>query len=159
MKRADGRRKIETFALGQRVSTPGTNDGGGPTTIDPARTRTIALQAANPDGGPGSLEIELLRSVEWLEARGCRVGSTISLAPSDGGAKGSARVLAVGPSPEIEDGPGRVVTGRFTHLNGHLLELKLSSLDAPVEPTEKHSFYSEDRGGWFRPTRSGAARS
>jgi hypothetical protein len=57
-----------------------------------------------------------------------------------------AAVLAVDPCPAIRRGPGRVVTGTFTHeTEGNLVDVAVDGLDRPIGCTAAHPFWSEDR--------------
>ena len=65
------------------------------------------------------------------------------------GVVGDADVLAVEPCPEIESGPGRVVTGTFRHAGGQAYDLKLEGEPAPLGVTSTHPFWSVDRQDWI----------
>ena len=83
--------------------------------IDPAKWRLITLAMTKPDGG--RLDIELLRSMEWIENSEA-VGKTVELDLVELGADGPADVMAIDACPPIEsdDGQGRrVITGTFAH--------------------------------------------
>jgi Pretoxin HINT domain len=50
--------------------------------------------------------------------------------------------------PEIESGPGRVVTGVFRHWRGEVYELRVESEPAAIVVTREHPFWSVDRNDW-----------
>jgi hypothetical protein len=72
------------------------------------------------------------------------------------GAVGWARVLGVGPCPELEAGPGRLVTGWFRHRRGAVWDLVVEGEPGPIGVTAGHPFWSEDRGGWVAAGELGA---
>lgn len=61
---------------------------------------------------------------------------------------GWARVDEILPCPTIQPGRGRVVLSTVTHLNGYVLRVWLDSQSEPLEPTDTHRLFSEDRGDW-----------
>ncbi len=70
---------------------------------------------------------------------------TLHLNLPEMGAVGPARITAVAPCPPIEEGKGRIVTGRFIHQAANVIDLKISGLDDPIGTTDTHPFWSEDR--------------
>ena len=114
------------------------------TPIDPASWRTIALTMTKPDGG--RLDMEFIRSPEWMEETGARVvGDVIPLDLPELDISGPATVTAVGPCPTLEKGEGRLVTGRFVHEAAEVLNLYVEGLEKPIGTTPNHLFWSEDR--------------
>ncbi len=102
----------------------------------------------SPDGSDDILEIELLRSPQWIEETGSRVGGSIGLAIPEMGIYGWAKVIALNPCPKLQTGAGRVVTMTITHFNAFVLRFKIEGLPEVLEPTILHPLYSEDRGEW-----------
>jgi hypothetical protein len=64
------------------------------------------------------------------------------------GARGWARVTAIEPCPELEDGPGRWITGIFEHSRGQVYELTVAGEPKPIGVTGRHPFWSADRQRW-----------
>ena len=58
------------------------------------------------------VEIELLRSVDWLED-GVHVGGSVFLDMPEMGICEDAEVVAIEPCPEIAPGDGQLITGTF----------------------------------------------
>ncbi len=145
---------IETIRLGMR--TLGTNPDRSqvPAGLDEpnaATWRTVVLAIEKEDGG--TLAIELLRPVAWLLAQEAAAGSTIWLEIEEMAVRGPALVLEVGPCPEIEDGPGNVVTGRFVHSaakGGALLDIAFEGAEGVKGVTPNHPFWSVDRQEFVR---------
>ncbi len=61
---------------------------------------------------------------------------------------GLADVLAIEACPDIQPGPGRLVTGTFKHTAGIVLDLKVESESKPIGVTPTHPFWSVDRQDW-----------
>jgi len=110
---------------------------------DPADWIHLSLRMAEADGG--TLDIELLRPRQWVQARRAEPGRTIAMDLSEIGAVGGARVLAVGPCPPIKTGAGRVVTGTFAHAASNVIDVRLDGMDEPIGCTANHRFWSENR--------------
>jgi hypothetical protein len=93
------------------------------------------------------LDIELLRPHLWVASMGAKEGSDIDLDLPELSAVGKARVLSVGPCPDINPGEGRVVTGTFAHPpSERIIDVCLAGSEVPISCTENHHFWSEDRG-------------
>lgn len=103
----------------------------------------------NPDGSDDTIDVVLLRSVDWIEQTGAEGGKWIDFGLPEMGLYGKALVVAIDACPTIEDGPGRVVLATVTHFNVEVLELKLEGLETPVEPTARHRLFSQDRQAWI----------
>ena len=139
---------IEQIVVGQRVyvDPPASNvpDRSLGDEVDPATWRRISLALPKPTGG--LIDIELLRPEGWLEMVDAAPGQSIELSLPEIGVEGLARVLAIGPCPEIEPGEGRVVTATFAHQVDHVLDLHVAGQSAPIGITPTHLVYSVDRG-------------
>jgi hypothetical protein len=107
--------------------------------------RLLQLAMLKADGD--RLDIELLRPLDWLAARGAAVGRTIHLDLSELGAEGAAEVLAIEPCPPIPAGLGRVVTATFAHgtSSQQLLNLQVEGEAEPIGVTENHPIWSQTR--------------
>jgi hypothetical protein len=145
---ADGRparlRRIETIRLGERVL--GRNPQGAAAEAEPdsATWRQVELELHKPSGR--LLYAGLLRGPAWLAAHKPEVGGTVWLDMPEMGAVGWAKVTAVKPCPQIEGGPGQVVTGTFKHEpDDSILDLRVEGLAEPIGVTDTHPFWSEDR--------------
>ncbi len=90
----------------------------------------------------------LLRTLEWIEDYGAHEGGTVYLDMDHMGAVGLADVIAIEPCPEIQPGPGRLVTGTFQHTAGIVLDLKVGSESKPIGVTPTHPFWSVSRQDW-----------
>ena len=64
------------------------------------------------------------------------------------GVSGMVEVLAIEPCPDIQPGPGRLVTGTFQHMSGEIYDLKLESESKPIGVTDLHPIWSMDRNAW-----------
>lgn len=147
-----GCRPIETLAIGQCVTTllPGERQLIGPpqqfALPESSELRLVRLRMTKPSGG--ACRLALLRSREWLhDIRAC-VGGTVYLNMPEMGVKGEADVLAIEPCPEIEPGPGRIVTGTFAHTAGEVYDLKVAGEPKPLGVTGAHPVWSLDRDTW-----------
>jgi hypothetical protein len=90
------------------------------------------------------VDIHLLRPQSWLDAKRARLGQSIWLELPELGAIGNAQVVSVDPCPDIQPGPGRVVTGTFTHQShARILDVHLEGTDQPITCTANHAFWSE----------------
>ena len=147
---------IESVQLGQRVATDITPEQlkeaigdwedlpqWDREEIEPESWRSISLDYEKPNGG--ILKIELLRPFEWLTDRQAKVGAEIHLVMKEMGVDGPAKVIFIGPSPTISDGSGRVVTGRFSHIRGGVMQIRMDSVDEPLGVTKNHPIYSVDQ--------------
>jgi len=88
--------------------------------------------------------MEMLRPVTWLEAKRVAVGKRIRLGAGEISAGGWAYVLEIGPCPEIERGPGSVVTATYRHSSSETIDLRMSD-GASIGVTTNHPIWSEDR--------------
>ncbi len=92
--------------------------------------------------------IVLLRTLDWIEDYGAHEGGQIYLDMPEMSAVGLADVIAIEPCPEIQPGPGRLVTGTFCHTAGIVLDLKVESESKPIGVTPTHPFWSVSRQDW-----------
>jgi YD repeat-containing protein len=148
-----GRKRIETLDVCQRLLTEGTEAnaeqfGDDPTEIDVANSRLVTLRMPNSQCPSDVIEMKLVRPVGLLRDAGWEAGAVRPMKIAELGIEGLATIVSVEPCSAIQPGRGRVITGTITHLNGQLLQLKLRGLDEPIEVTEPHRFYSEDRLDW-----------
>lgn len=112
---------------------------------NPRSWRRLTLAMEKPDRG--LLEIELLRSLAWIESKQVRVGGTVWLFLPELDAEGDANVLAIDPCPPINPGQGRVVIGTFAHpVSDNLLNLFVEGADEPIGVTDGHLVWSKTQG-------------
>jgi hypothetical protein len=146
---ADGDKAIEEIQPGDRVLTPESwSDASTATEVDPATWRLVILQMPNPQCEWDTVDLHLLRPLDWLHEKGATPGARIHLVLEELGLSGAATVVSVSACPEINRGRGRVVTGTISHLNGFVRQLWFDDAQAPIEPTNVHPFYSADRQDW-----------
>ena len=145
-------RPIESILLGERVA--GRNplrhevDESLPDP-DPNTWRLVRLAMTKESGQ--RLEIELLRPITWIEAKGAAPGDTVFLDLHEMAAVGDALVTSIEACPNIAKGSGNVVTGRFSHQpEGELLSVQLDADVPPIVCTPNHPFWSEDRHQFVR---------
>ena len=113
--------------------------------VDPGSWRKLDLRMEKRDGG--RLDLVLLRPVEWVNSVGAKAGGKIHLDLPELGAEGNARIVSIGPSPDIGPAPStacQLVTGTFAHSSGEILDIRVEGLDEPIGVTANHPFYSED---------------
>ena len=113
--------------------------------VDPGSWRKLDLRMEKRDGG--HLELVLLRPVEWVNSVGAKAGGNVHLDLPELGAEGNARVVSIGPCPEIGPAPSaacQLVTGTFAHSSGEILDIRVEGLEKPIGVTANHPFYSED---------------
>ncbi|MBI3862419.1 MAG: hypothetical protein HY290_11040 [Planctomycetia bacterium] len=137
---------IEQIQLGERVA--GRNllrDQVDEVEPNPSTWRHVKLHMVKENGL--SLWVELLRPQHWFNALDVHVGGTVDLDLPEMGAQGPAEVLPIGPCPEILDGDGPVVTGKFTHETDgkNVVSLRLEGESEPTGVTTNHPYWSEDR--------------
>lgn len=137
---------IEQVQLGQRLV------GANPLTEDveldepdPTLARTVVLEATKPDGQ--LLHAELIWPVEWIDEVGATVDGQIEVAFGEIETTGTARVVAIGPCPELEPGAGALVIGRYRHelVDAPMVELTLDDDSESVHVTANHPYWSVDR--------------
>jgi len=111
--------------------------------VDPATWKQVRLRMAKEDGS--LLHITLLRPDIWFDATEAAVGRTVFLDLEEMGAHGDAEVLIIEPCPDIEQGEGQVVTGKFEHESAEVIDLVIEGEPEPIGTTAAHPFWSEDR--------------
>jgi hypothetical protein len=81
-------------------------------------THRLVCLSQESEGG-GRLNVRLLRPLEWLAIHEIVfVGDLVELDLPEMGAVGEFRVESISDGPEIEEGPGRIVTGEFHFSDG-----------------------------------------
>ena len=136
--------EVGTWVLADNPELEDAEDEYGP--IDPAEWRKIALRMEKPDGG--TLDIDFLGPLGWLEAEEARLGGSVYLCMEELGIDGPAEVLSIISCPPLPDRPSdghHLVTGKFAHSAGNVVDLHIEGLDEPIGTTANHPFWSEDR--------------
>ena len=115
--------------------------------VDPRTWRSLDLILTKPDGG--TLEMNLLRPLWWIQEVGVEEGKTISLSIPEMGVDGPTKVLSI---EHMKPGPPRgagVITGTFKHSAANVLDLQLEGESKPIGVTYNHPFRSADRNDWI----------
>ncbi|MCC6678160.1 MAG: hypothetical protein IT436_13545 [Phycisphaerales bacterium] len=117
--------------------------------IDPDTWRTVEMRLQ--DAQRGTVRVTLLRPLDWFLTTGVRTGSQFTLALTELGISGTARVVNIGPCPAVQTpvGGGQVVTGTFVTERAEIVRVWLKGSTEPIGATPSHPFYSEDRAGWI----------
>ncbi len=146
---------IETIQLGQwvRAHNPELTDSERePSLADehPANLRVISLQMQKEDGT--GLEMDFLRSVDWLEEQEAEAGGQIDIEVAELGASGMADVLSIEPAPQIRPRPSpdaQLITGRYIHAVSKAYDLEVvdenNVLVETIGVTANHPFWSGDQ--------------
>lgn len=143
-----GTTEIERLRLGDRVLTDKLENQESDSEVDPATWRQISLQMSDPKLRADTIDIEILRSTDWMEAVGCADGGQIWFSLPEMGIEGTATVKRVSPCPSPKGGRGRAVLSTVTRINGDVYRLSVSGSHEPIEATARHPLYSLTRNGW-----------
>ena len=142
----EGLGPIKEVRVGDRlISTEESHLGD--TAVDEATWKVVRVRMPGV-ANAGALELELLRSPEWMAAMGAEVGQEIWLELPESGVAGFGVVEAIEPCPAIEDGPGRVVLSTIRVRSEDVVQVWLKGLDEPLEATADHPVYSVTREAW-----------
>ncbi len=150
---ADGEVPIESLRVGDRVLTSGSSQQDSSTDVNPSTWHTIKVHMPNPVRANDQIEIELLRSPEWMKQEHCEQGAQVWIEMPEMGVSGFAHVDEIRPSTVIHGGSGRVVTATITHLHGFVLRLKFEGTQETLSPTNNHKIYSETQHDWIQAGR------
>lgn len=164
-------RDIEDCELGQRAlgKNPLRDQVEALPEPAPETSRKIVLQMRKPSGH--RLDIQLIRSMSWIESVGAIEHESFHLNMEEMGAVGDAYVQAILPCPTIQKGEGNVITGIFSHEadpDTRILSVTFSDGTFLKGVTDNHPFWSVDRnefvaigkmgqGDWVK-TESGLAQ-
>jgi hypothetical protein len=140
-----GARPIESLRVGERVLT---TDGDSSSEVDPLTWRKITLKMPNPECPSDILDLELLRSVNWIASTGCQPGARMWFELEEMGLRGWADVQSVNECLPIQPGRGRVVLATVTHHNTFVMEVRLKGGAEPLRPTDRHHLFSVTRNDW-----------
>jgi hypothetical protein len=139
---------IEQLRCGRRVLTPqGSGKDSQSTEVNPETWRLYRLQLKDARTGWDVFAIELLRPAEWLESHLSKSRGEAWIEIDELQVVGWAKLIEVFPCPEIEAGPGRVVTATVHHANDDVRLLRLSG-GTSLEVTGNHRLFSADRNLW-----------
>lgn len=96
------------------------------------------------------VDLELIRQREWIESHDLQPGKLLNLSFPEIEALGQGIVTSISPCPEIQQGAGSCVTGRFkTRQVSHLLEVTLETSEK-LWGTPNHRIWSTSVGDWQR---------
>ena len=107
---------------------------------------TLGLALMKADGTP--VKAEFLRPREWVERLGLSVGGLLPVGVSELDIDCEAVVTSITPCPEIAQGEGRVVTGRFVTRDAVNLVTVALENGAAIRATNIHPVWSVDREEW-----------
>lgn len=111
--------------------------------------RLVTLQGEDKTGTGGVVNIEAIRSLDWLKKERVRAGGQMAFPlPSDHRLTRLATVLAISALPAIQSGPGCLVLTSYATTNQPVIELAFAENETTVQPTPGHLFYSDDRDDW-----------
>lgn len=141
-------RNIEDCELGHRAlgKNPMRDQVETLTEPDPETWRKIILRMRKESGH--RLDIQLLRSLSWIESVGAIVHKSFYLNMEEMGVVGDAYVEAILPCPPIRHGEGNVITGVFAHEadpDARILNVTFSDGTYLTGVTDNHPFWSIDR--------------
>jgi hypothetical protein len=112
--------------------------------IDPEGWQRVRLRSVESR----KLSIELLRPLSWFDDHGAILGRRIFIKLAEMNFEGEVTVEKILPCPRIEEGPGRLVTGRFSQERRGIWELKVEGDAEPIGVTPHHPLWSLDRHAW-----------
>ncbi len=108
--------------------------------------RLVRLSVDHGDGN--GTEAVLLRDAEWLGVSAAFVGGLMWLYLPEQGIEGWATLRSVEDCPELEPGPGHLVTGWFAHTSGQVCDLQVEGEPEVIGITGAHPVWSLDRQDW-----------
>ena len=144
-----GEESIEQVQVGQRLTSLGGTESD--TRVDPESWRLVQLSMDARDGSGTSLDIKLLRPLEWLQSLGASAGDTIDLELPELSLAGPTLIVSIAPCPPLQGGEGEIVTGTISRFSGSVLRMTIEHPDHSlevIEPTREHPIYSRDREDW-----------
>jgi Pretoxin HINT domain len=144
---------IEQVPLGARVPTknpkPWEYDSRLP---EPVQETWAKLSATVVREDGAVVDIELIRPRAWVEANRFEVGAEMQVSLPELQIAGRVRITAIDDCPEILDGDGSVVTGRFiTREVSAIARVEIlgpKGIIETLEGTPVHPIWSVDRGDW-----------
>ena len=141
----EGQKNIEDIQVGDRVTTDAEEVTGeiSEQDIDEEDMLLITLQGIKADGG--RVIVQTLRSKDDVAELKLEVGSKIDFDTIEIGFKGLSTITAIESSPELKDGPGRLVLTTFKHEAKQVFDLYIEGQDEPITGTGYHPFWSVDR--------------
>ena len=136
--------QVGTWVLADNPETDGI-EGIDYSDINPDDFRILKVTIEKPDGG--TLSIEMLHSLSWMEARTAYTGRKIELEYNALGIHGEGEVIGVSRCPRIPHRPSPshcLVTSKFTHDAGNVIDLQVQGLSSPLAVTDNHPFWAVD---------------
>ena len=156
---------IEEVALGQRVPTRNpASDQRYEVLPRPNYTGWKVIRMENRHLNGSIVDVQLLRSEDWIERNGFHVGATINLHLTEIEVNADGSVLSIGDGPEILPGEGAVVIGRFLTREGSGLVSVTFEDGTRLLGTRAHPVWSPSDRQWrglgeFEPGQFVQARS
>lgn len=143
-----GRRPIAELPIGHRVWGRSLDPADYPPEIplDPALYRVVRL--AKRKRGQIVCWIDLLRPLTWFAENNVTEGRPVEINLPEMGVEGSCEVLGIDPCPTIEPGPGCLITGRFHHVSGEILEVNVEGEPGSIRVTRNHAFWAHNELRW-----------
>jgi hypothetical protein len=111
--------------------------------IDPSNWRLLKAITEKPEGG--SLTVTLARPLWWFAEVNRSPSNQIWLDFEELGIHAWFDVQSIAACPTPKSGQGRLVTGRFEHSSGNILDIQVAGAPEPIGTTSNHPFWSEDR--------------
>jgi hypothetical protein len=139
---------IEELQVGQRVTTLGETNTS-PTAVDETWS-LVRLELRDPSAPNEVIQVDTLRSEEWLRAVGALEGGWIDFALPEMGIEGDAVVVSIDDAPKVQDGLGRVVLSTVSSISTAVVELSFEGTDETLLPTDRHRFFSLYWDDWIR---------
>ncbi len=116
--------------------------------VHPKTWRHLFVKGKKDDGS--RWDADLLVPLWWITEHDARVGGQVHISVPECNIDGQARVVTLGPCPEIDDIDGRVVTSVFRHHSANVLDLRVEGLAEPIGTTANHPFFSVDHAEFVR---------
>ena len=111
--------------------------------IDEKNLRLLTLNLTKPDGT--EMEAVIARSIPWINDVLLSNNGQVPIGTKELAVMGLADVVRIDPCPPKSTGQGRLVTGIYRHYANNVIDLQISSASRPIETTDNHPFWSEDR--------------
>jgi len=116
--------------------------------VHPKTWRHLFVEGKKDDGS--RWDADLLVPLWWITEHDAKLGGQVHISVPECNIDGQARVVTLGPCPQIDDIDGRVVTSVFRHHSANVLDLRIEGLDEPVGTTANHPFFSVDHADFVR---------
>lgn len=108
--------------------------------------KVIGVEVRHANGS--IVDVQLLRSEDWIERNGLRVGETFDLRLTEIELDASGFVVSIDEGPEVVPGEGAVVTGRFVTRQGSELVRVVFEDGTQLVGTSGHPVWSPVEMQW-----------